>query len=135
MTHCRIRYEERAGDLRGRQPAHRTQRERHLRWRSKCRVTAQEEQCQRVVPQRLSVSRRRDEGVARGRIQHRLLSALAGAVGSHLVDEAPRGDRDQPAEWLFWDPVPGPRGGSLDQRFLNSILTSPVVAIAPNHGR
>ena len=65
----------------------------------------------------------------------RLLSALAGAVGPHLVDEAPRGDRDQPAEWFFWDPGPGPRGDSLDQRFLNRILTPREVAVAPNHGR
>jgi hypothetical protein len=88
LGHRRRRHQERPGDLGGREPRHRPQRQRQLRRRRQRQVTAQERQREGVVAQRPSRAGGLDRAL--------LLPAAAGLLGAEVVGDAAAGDRQEP---------------------------------------
>ena len=125
LRHRRLRHEEGPGDLRRAQTRDRAQGERHLRGAGQGRVTAQQQQRQRVVVlPRIGAPVLRRVVVESGGVaaSDQLLAVGARPVGAPLVDEAPRTDRDQPAFRVVGHPLDRPLPGRGEQRLLGGVL-------------
>jgi hypothetical protein len=100
LGHRRLGHEERAGDLGRRQAADSAQCQRDLRRRRQRRVTAHEQQRQRVV------------GVRRGALLARrerrgALAVAPGLLAAPAVGQPPGRDREQPARRVLGTPSAG----------------------------
>src|SRR5262249_4427337 len=100
LAERRLRDEERARDLAGRQAADGAQRERDLGGRRQRRVAAEERQREGVVAGRrtrgLVLGRGGEQLVGGRQRRHRHLAAPPGLVAAELVGQPAGGDGDQP---------------------------------------
>ena len=104
LGHRGLGHQERAGDLAGREPGERPQRERHARLDRQRRVTAGEDQAQLVVVDAAVVV-----GVGRQRAHPSLLDLRCPHRGSpHPVDGSVAGGGGQPRAGIARDAVDGP---------------------------
>ena len=127
LRHRRLGDEERRGDLAGREPAHRAQRQRDGRRRSERGVTAHEHEHERVVLTGRRI-RRRDRP-RRGEV----FAAASGVVAPVVLDHAPGRDADQPGDRLVRGPVGGPGRCRREEHFLNRVLGIGEVAVTAEH--
>ena len=136
LGHGRLGDQERRGDLRGGQPADRAQGQRDLAGRGQGRVTAAEQQGQRVVAvaPRIRVSSRAEQLGLGSRHRDLILPAAPGLLAARGVHQPPRRHGDQPAPRVVRGPIPGPlqRGGQ--QGFLGRVL-APVEVPEPAQQR
>ena len=123
LRHRRLGHEEGGGDLGGRQPAHRPQRQRHPCLGRQRRMAAHEHEGELVVP----VARRRPGPPAVVPHRRRLLLAAPGLAPRH-VDGPPAGDGHQPPGWVGREPALGPRRQGGDAGLLHRVLGGPEVA-------
>ena len=124
LGHGRLGDEERRRDLRGGQPADRAQGQRDLAGRGQGRVTAAEQQRQRVVPvlPRIRVGGRAEQLGLGGRHRDLVLPPAPGLLAARGVHQPPGRHGDQPAPRVVRGPIPGPlqRGGQ--QGLLGRVL-------------
>jgi hypothetical protein len=110
-------------DLGRRQAADRSERQRELRRHRERRVTAQEQERERVLP----LGDRSRIGHVEDRVL--FLATTAGALAAPPVDQPPGGHRDEPGSRALGHALLGPlrRGG--EQRLLHGVLArvEPVV--------
>jgi hypothetical protein len=125
--------QERAGDLLGREPAERTQRQRHLRLEGECGMAAGEDQLQAFVGERCGVVHRVLRRV--GQFPTDLLG-LRGKrpVAAYAVDRAVAGRRDQPAGGVLGFSVARPALRGEGERLLRGVLGKFDVAERANEG-
>ncbi len=131
LRHRGFRHQERPGDLCRAQAADGTQRQRHLRGPRKRRVTAEQQQGQRVVPSTLAPRCRPPAppsrvGLAPG---DRLLPAGPGLIAAPLIHQAARGHRDQPGFRVVRHTLARPLPSRSKQRLLHCVLGSFEVAV------
>ncbi len=124
--------EQRPGDLRRREAAHRAQRQRHLRRAGQGRVAAQVEEREAVV----AIGGGVEDGDPVGRRaggpwpgDGRLLAPPTRGVAPPLLDQAARGDGRQPAARVVRDPVAWPLRGRGDERLLDGVLAGIELAV------
>ncbi len=138
LRHRRLGHEERARDLRGRQPADGAQRERDRRRRRERGVAAHEEQDERVVVLRSArCSRpRQRRGRSSGRLRHAATVPRGGGARSRCArGRSSAARRRESASRAGCRACPAPatgRGG--DQRFLHRVFGRGEVAEAPDDG-
>ncbi|OIJ90076.1 hypothetical protein BIV25_32790 [Streptomyces sp. MUSC 14] len=120
--HRGLRHQERARDLGRGQAAHRAQRQRGLGGRGQGRMTAQEQQDERVVGVR---------HVRGGRLGgQRRLPLAARVVAAQLVDEPPGRDRRQPAARVVRHSLGRPLHGGGEDGLLYGVLAALEPAVA-----
>jgi hypothetical protein len=92
-------------------------------------MTAEEQQRQRVV-----VSGQGRLGLALTtrelRLGDRLLATAPGSIAAQLVDQPPRGDRDQPCPRALRHTAGRPLHRGREQRLLDGVLTGGELAVA-----
>ena len=116
LGHRRLGNQEGVRDLGGRQAADRSERQGELRRHRERRVTAQEQERERVVPL--------GDRSRLGHVEDRdlFLATTAGALAAPPVDQPPGGHRDEPGSRVLGHALLGPlhRGG--EQRLLDRVL-------------
>jgi len=96
-------------------------------------VGAKEEQGEGVVLRRPVVLRRRRERRIGGNLRSGGLLALSPRpLTAQLVDEAARGDGDEPRPWVLRDTLLRPLQRPCEQRLLHGVLAGVEPAVAAN---
>ena len=136
LRHGRLGHQERARDLGGRQPAHCPQRQRNRRRPGQRRVTAHEQEQQRVVVlfDAVAVGRRHGWLAFHCLCDDLGLAPPPRQVGADCVGHAPRRDVNQPAAWVFGDALLRPLHGRGQQRLLHGVFGGREVTEAPHDG-
>ena len=129
LAHRRLRDQERARDLAGREPAERAQRQRHPRRQIERRMAAGEDQPQAVIDDRALLVL---VGVLLAIEPHQLRQPIRSIrhrpVAAHPIDRPPpRGDRE-PRARLGRDAVAPPRADRVRERVLDRVLRQLKVA-------
>jgi hypothetical protein len=132
LRHRRLGDQERAGDLRRGQPAHRLQRQRHPRLLGERRMSAGEDQAQPLVPDPDQAVGREVHDLARfAGVAGLLVLSVGGALTAQPVERPVTRDRDEPLRRRVrnagrW-PVLQRRRGGLLQRLLGELeIPQPV---------
>ena len=130
LRHRRLRDQERAGDLAGRQAAERPERERDLRVERERRVTAREDELEPFIGERGRVHR------VLHRLRHLEQAGLRDqrAVAADAVDGSVARGRDQPRAGVGRDPVPWPALRGDRERLLRGFLGEVEVAEEADQG-
>ena len=130
LGHRRLRHEEGTGHLRRGQPAHRLERQRHLRVDGEGRVAAGEDQREPLVGQGVHV-------VLLGRLgpREQLGLSLERPGAADPVDRRIPRDGLDPGPRPSRDPAPGPRLEGLCERVLHRVLGELEVAEDADQGR
>lgn len=108
----------------GREPAHRAQSERQLRWRRQCRMTTQEQQRERVVARRRRVVtwRRCQRRIRRPAIRQIDLTPFGRRYAAQFVGQALASDGDQPSARVAGHALHPPLLRGRDERLLHGIF-------------
>jgi len=133
LRHRRVGHEERARDLGRREPAHGAQRQRDGRRGRERRMTAHEEQQQRVVRMRLhgQIRRRRERLLDPPLADDDVLATASREFTPEIIGHPPHRDLEEPAARVGRDPLLRPLRGRRDERFLNRVLRGREVPVTP----
>ena len=134
LRHRRLRHQERPGDLAGAQPADRPQRQGNLRGPRQRRVTAEQQQRQRVVVLAgvREVSCRCQKLAFRRTSGDELLPVGSSPLAAPMVHQAAPRNSGQPARRVLRQPLVGPLLRCGKQRLLHCVLGGVEVAVAPH---